>query len=155
MKNSDPIALLQNLIRCPSITPKEAGVLTYLESVLSPAGFTCTRLPFSTPDTPDVDNLFARFGEKGPHLCFAGHVDVVPTGDEALWSFPPFDAVIKDGVMYGRGTSDMKGGVAAFTAAAVDFVNAKNGQFNGSISFLITGDEEALLLTAPPKCWIG
>ncbi len=151
MKNSDPIAILQNLIRCPSVTPNDAGVLASLESVLKPAGFKCTRLPFSAPDTPDVDNLFARFGDKEPHLCFAGHVDVVPTGDEALWSHPPFDAVIKDGIMYGRGTCDMKGSVAAFAAAAVDYVHSKNGAINGSISFLITGDEEGPAINGTTK----
>ncbi len=151
MKKTDPIALLQNLIRCPSITPNDAGVLASLESVLEPAGFECTRLTFSAPDTPDVDNLFARLGKDGPHLCFAGHVDVVPTGDEALWSHPPFDAVIADGIMYGRGTSDMKGSVAAFAAAAVDYVNSKDGEINGSLSFLITGDEEGPAINGTTK----
>ena len=151
MKNSDPIAILQNLVRCPSITPDDAGVLSSLESVLEPAGFTCTRLPFSAPDTPDVDNLFARIGNDGPHLCFAGHVDVVPTGDEALWTYPPFEAVIEDGIMYGRGTSDMKGSVAAFAAAAVDYAHSKDGRIPGSISFLITGDEEGPAINGTTK----
>jgi len=84
-QKTDPVAVLQSLIRCPSVTPKDAGVLSALEAVLAPAGFQCTRLPFSEEGTPDVDNLFARLGTSGPHLCFAGHVDVVPTGDEALW----------------------------------------------------------------------
>ncbi len=150
-KKTDPVALLQSLIRCPSVTPKEAGVLAALESVLKPAGFECTRLPFSDDNTPDVDNLFARFGTSGPHLCFAGHVDVVPTGDTALWDDPPFDAVIKDGVLYGRGACDMKGSVAAFAAAAVDVANDYDGRLPGSISLLITGDEEGPAINGTVK----
>lgn len=145
------ITLLQTLIRCPSVTPKEAGVLTALEDVLEPAGFTCTRLPFSAEGTPDVDNLFARLGSEGPHLCFAGHVDVVPTGDEALWREPPFAATIRDGVLYGRGACDMKGSVAAFTAAALDVAASYNGKLPGSISLLITGDEEGPAINGTVK----
>lgn len=132
---TDPVALLQDLIRCPSVTPTEGGALTLLESVLAPAGFRCVRLKFG-----EVDNLFARFGSGSPHFCFAGHTDVVPPGDVTSWKHPPFDAVIEDGILYGRGACDMKGSVAAFAAAAVDFV--KKPGFAGSVSFLITGDEE-------------
>lgn len=143
MKNTphDPVAMLQQLIRCPSVTPAEEGVLTLLQGWLQPAGFRCERLVFTDADTPDVDNLFARIGEGGPHLCFAGHTDVVPQGDEAIWTHPPFAAEIRDGMIYGRGATDMKGSVAAFAAAALDFVR-EHPKFGGSISFLITNDEE-------------
>jgi succinyl-diaminopimelate desuccinylase len=141
MKNADPISILQDLIRCPSVTPYEGGALDYLERLLSAAGFQCHRLIFKDRDTPDVDNLFARFGTSAPHLCFAGHTDVVPTGDESKWRYAPFAAAIHNGKIYGRGATDMKGSVAAFLAAALDYVN-KPGAKSGSISFLITGDEE-------------
>ncbi len=141
MKHADPVAILQDLIRCPSVTPHEGGAMAYLEKLLSKAGFQCHRLVFTEKDTPDIDNLFARFGTASPHLCFAGHTDVVPAGDENLWSHEPFAADISDGKIYGRGATDMKGSVAAFAAAALDYVASKNTQ-NGSISFLITGDEE-------------
>jgi len=150
-QKTDPVAVLQSLIRCPSVTPEDAGVLAALEAVLAPAGFECTRLPFSDEGTPDVDNLFARLGSTGPHLCFAGHVDVVPTGDEALWSDPPFSAVIRDGVMYGRGACDMKGSVAAFAAAAVDVAGEYGGELPGSVSLLITGDEEGPAINGTVK----
>ncbi|MDP4824191.1 MAG: succinyl-diaminopimelate desuccinylase [Aestuariivirgaceae bacterium] len=132
---TDPVSLLQDLIRCPSVTPIEGDALSLLESVLAPAGFACVRLKFG-----EVDNLFARFGTGAPHFCFAGHTDVVPPGDVTSWKHPPFDAVIEDGIIHGRGACDMKGSVAAFAAAAVDFV--KKPGFAGSVSFLITGDEE-------------
>lgn len=141
----DPVALAQALIRCPSVTPVEGGALTLLQSILAPAGFTCHRLPFSEPGTPDVDNLYARFGtigSNGPHLCFAGHTDVVPPGDEKAWTHPPFGAVIQDGILWGRGAIDMKGAIACFAVAALDFIKAKGGSIPGAISFLITGDEE-------------
>ncbi len=153
--NPDPVALLQTLIQCPSVTPKEAGVLDVLESKLKPVGFQCTRLPFSDNDTPDVDNLFARIGKTGPHLCFAGHVDVVPTGDEALWTYPPFAGQIHDGVLYGRGACDMKGSVAAFTAAAIEVASELSSETGdrlpGSISMLITGDEEGPAINGTVK----
>lgn len=138
----DPIAFTQALVRCPSITPAEGGALTYLEGALESAGFHCDRLMFSAPDTPDVDNLFARIGRGGPHLCFAGHTDVVPTGEVARWSHPPFGAVIADGYLYGRGAVDMKGNIACFLAAALDFLADPDRLGQGSISLLITGDEE-------------
>jgi succinyl-diaminopimelate desuccinylase len=124
------------------VTPLEGGALSYLESLLSPSGFEVSRPIFSDTDTPDIENFFAKIsGGEGPHLSFAGHTDVVPTGDESLWSLPPFSGEIKDGMIYGRGTADMKGGVAAFAAAALRYV-AEHGAPNGTISFLITGDEE-------------
>jgi succinyl-diaminopimelate desuccinylase len=147
---SDPVALLRQLIRCPSVTPHEAGALTTLQSWLEGAGFTCERLVFADKNTPDIDNLFARLGTSAPHLCFAGHTDVVPQGDETIWSHPPFAAEISDGFLFGRGATDMKGSVAAFAAAACDFVR-DNPQFKGSISFLITNDEEGPAINGTVK----
>ena len=129
-------------MRCPSVTPKEAGALTLIEDVLKPFGFACRRLPFSEPGTPDVDNLYARFGTAGPHLCFAGHTDVVPVGDEKAWTAPPFGAEIRNGVLYGRGATDMKGAIACFMAATARHLKRTGGRLKGSISFVITGDEE-------------
>lgn len=143
MKNTptDSVTILQDLIRCRSVTPHEGGALTVLENLLSAHGFVCQRLIFKDQDTPDVENLFARIGSAQPHLCFAGHTDVVPVGDEANWKHEPFAAEIKDGLLYGRGATDMKGSVAAFAAAAIDYLK-HSGKPAGSISFLITGDEE-------------
>ncbi len=139
----DPVQLAQALIRCRSVTPVEGGALTLLEDVLRPAGFTCHRLTMTEPGTPDVQNLYARLGTGAPHLCFAGHTDVVPVGDESRWSRPPFGAEIADGVLYGRGAADMKGCIASFVVAALDYIRA-GGLKRGSISFLITGDEEGV-----------
>ncbi len=139
---TDPVALAQALIRCPSVTPDEGGALTLLQNVLEPAGFTCHRLVFSEPGTPDVDNLYARLGSGRPHLSFAGHTDVVPVGNEAAWTVPPFAGEVRDGVLYGRGAVDMKGCVAAFVAAALKYIHHYNGLPRGSLSFIITGDEE-------------
>jgi succinyl-diaminopimelate desuccinylase len=139
---TDPVTLTQALIRCESVTPHEGGALTLLQNVLEPAGFVCHRMMFSEPGTPDVDNLYARLGTGRPHLCFAGHTDVVPAGNEAAWKFPPFGGAIKDGILYGRGAVDMKGCVAAFVSAALRHITKHNGLTRGSLSFLITGDEE-------------
>jgi succinyl-diaminopimelate desuccinylase len=139
---TDPIALAQALIRCQSVTPKEAGALTLLQGVLSPAGFDCQRVTFSEPGFEPVDNLYARIGSSGPNLCFAGHADVVPPGDESAWTSPPFAAAIRDGVLYGRGAVDMKGEIACFVAAALRYLGGGKGKAKGSISLLITGDEE-------------
>jgi succinyl-diaminopimelate desuccinylase len=143
MKNTphDPVTMLQQLVRCPSVTPHEAGALDCVQDWLKQVGFHCERLLFKDLDTPDIDNLFARIGNSGPHLCFAGHTDVVPVGDETIWSQQPFAAEIKDGFLFGRGATDMKGSVAAFAAASCDFVR-ESPTFKGSISFLITNDEE-------------
>src|SRR6476660_1221840 len=105
----NPVALAQALIRCKSVTPAEGGALTLLESVLQPAGFSCHRMTRSEPGTPDVENLYARLGTGAPHLCFAGHTDVVTAGDVGAWTRPPFGAEIADSVLYGRGAVDMKG----------------------------------------------
>jgi succinyl-diaminopimelate desuccinylase len=139
---ADPVALAQALIRCESVTPVEGGALTLLEGVLVSAGFECHRMTFSEPGFADVENLYARRGNTGPNLCFAGHTDVVPPGNVEAWSTPPFAAQIRDGVLYGRGAVDMKGGIACFVAALSRFLDRGGGAVPGSISLLITGDEE-------------
>mgnify|MGYP000288948724 CR=1 FL=1 len=136
----DTLELAQALIRCPSVTPIEGGALDLLQSVLEPLGFTCHRLPFAEEGAPETDNLYARLGEDGPNLCYAGHTDVVPAGDSAAWSSDPFAAEERGGVLYGRGAVDMKGSIAAFVAAVGAYL--KDGRPKGSISLLITGDEE-------------
>jgi len=136
----DPVELAADLIRCPSVTPEEGGALDLLQARLESLGFTCTRLPFSEEGTPDVDNLYARIGQEGPNFCFAGHTDVVPVGDAAAWSVPPFAGEIKSGKLFGRGATDMKSAIAAFAAASARVL--EEGKPKGSISFLITGDEE-------------
>jgi succinyl-diaminopimelate desuccinylase len=138
----DPVALTQALVRCESVTPDEGGALSLLEDVLGSAGFTCHRMVMSEPGTPDVENLYVRFGSGAPNLCFAGHTDVVPPGDLAAWTTAPFGGEIRDGLLYGRGAVDMKGGIACFVAAALRRLAANGGKLEGSISFLITGDEE-------------
>ena len=138
MTQTDAARLTADLIRCPSVTPEEGGALVLLEQVLSGAGFTCTRA-----DRGGISNLFARWGDKGHARTFGfnGHTDVVPLGDEAAWTMAPFGAEEKDGFMYGRGATDMKSGVAAFAAAAVDFVAQTPP--DGAVILTITGDEEA------------
>ena len=138
--SADPIALAQALVRCRSVTPDDNGALDVIEHALKPAGYTVHRMTFSEPGTPDVLNLYARIGTGGPNLCFAGHTDVVPPGDDSAWTHPPFGAEIRDGVLYGRGAVDMKGAIACFIAAALRVQAA--GPLPGSLSFLITGDEE-------------
>ncbi|PDT53874.1 MULTISPECIES: succinyl-diaminopimelate desuccinylase [Sinorhizobium] len=138
---TDPISNLSALIRCPSVTPAEGGALSALEGMLAPLGFTLDRVMAREAGTPDIENLYARLGTEGPHLMFAGHTDVVPVGDEAAWTHSPFSAVIAGGEMYGRGAVDMKGGIACFVAAVARHIE-KHGRPKGSISFLITGDEE-------------
>jgi succinyl-diaminopimelate desuccinylase len=137
---TDPVPLLQELIRCQSVTPQEGGALTLLEKLLEKHGFSCHRLTFSEPGLDDVDNLYARWGADAPHFCFAGHTDVVPPGERKDWSFDPFGGEIHGGFVCGRGAADMKGAIACFAAAAIDFLGKNKPK--GSISFLITGDEE-------------
>jgi len=146
-----PLEIAQSLIRCPSVTPEEGGALDFLQETLEEAGFTCHRLPFSDKDTPDVDNLFARIGTSAPHLCFAGHTDVVPPGNDAAWSHPPFGGQVVDGWLYGRGSADMKGNIACFIAATRDYLAARESASPGSISFLITGDEEGPAINGTRK----
>ena len=138
----DALALAQALIRCPSVTPADAGALGVLETALKPLGFSCNRLAFESPGDDRVENLYARLGGSGRNFCFAGHTDVVPPGDRARWSVDPFAAVVKDGHLYGRGASDMKAAIACFVSALGGFLADRKGEFNGSISLLITGDEE-------------
>ncbi|MDX2308908.1 MAG: succinyl-diaminopimelate desuccinylase [Hyphomicrobium sp.] len=138
----DPVALTKALIRCPSITPEEGGALSLLERLLTHAGFSCHRVTFSEPGTPDVENLYARIGTSSPHLVFAGHTDVVPPGDLARWTSDPFGAHERDGQIIGRGAVDMKGAIACFVAAAMGHLGGRDLPARGSISFLITGDEE-------------
>lgn len=146
----DPAANLATLIRCPSVTPAEGGALTALEGMLRPLGFAVERPTFTEAGTPDIENLYARLSGNGPHLMFAGHTDVVPVGDEAAWTHPPFAATIAKGEMYGRGAVDMKGGIACFLAAVARYVE-RHGAPNGSISFLITGDEEGPAINGTTK----
>lgn len=147
---SDVIELTQELIRCASITPKDEGAQSVLAEHLSAAGFECYHLPFGEGDER-VENLFARIGTTGPHICYGGHTDVVPPGPEEAWTFAPFDPQIKEGVLYGRGASDMKGSVAAFTTAAIDYVTKHGAPEKGSISLLITGDEEGFAINGTDK----
>jgi succinyl-diaminopimelate desuccinylase len=135
----DPIKFTQKLIRCPSVTPQDAGVLKILQDALEQIGFTVYRQTFDEDGEPSVENLYARYGTASPNFCFAGHLDVVPVGDAAAWKYDPFGAEIHDGLLYGRGAEDMKGAIACFVAAA-ERVIAKG--INGSLSLLITLDEE-------------
>jgi len=150
MNATDPVANLAALIRCPSVTPAEGGALSLLDTLLSPLGFKVDRVMATEAGTPDVENLYARLGTDGPHLMFAGHTDVVPIGDEAAWSHPPFAAEIADGEMFGRGAVDMKGGIACFVAAIARHIE-KHGAPKGSVSFLITGDEEGPSINGTSK----
>lgn len=145
----DPIKLTQDLIRCASITPLDEGAQQLLIDALEPLGFECHVLPFGDGEERII-NLFARLGTTSPHICYGGHTDVVPPGPEEQWTHPPFAAEIADGNLYGRGAQDMKGSVACFTAAVSKYLE-KHGAPNGSISMLITGDEEALAVNGTVK----
>jgi succinyl-diaminopimelate desuccinylase len=137
MPQLDPVALTQELIRRPSVTPADEGAMDVVQRTLESLGFSCRRMKFG-----DIENLYARYGAARPNLCFAGHTDVVPVGDSAAWSREAFAAEIVDGMLIGRGAVDMKSAVAAFAAAAAKAIAA--GQVKGSLSFLITGDEEGV-----------
>ena len=139
---TDVVELTRALVRCESVTPREAGALQHLERTLAALGFRCERMDFSQAGTDDVANLYARIGTSGRHFCFAGHSDVVPVGDLSSWTIGPFSAELSDGYLFGRGAADMKGAIAAFTDAATRFLKKRGGDFGGSISLLITGDEE-------------
>ncbi|OQM73724.1 succinyl-diaminopimelate desuccinylase [Manganibacter manganicus] len=147
---TDPAANLATLIRCPSVTPNEGGALAALETMLEPLGFSVERPVFAEDGTPDIENLYARRSGNGPHLLFAGHTDVVPVGDESAWSHPPFSADIAGGEMFGRGAVDMKGGIACFVAALARYI-AEKGDPEGSVSLLITGDEEGAAINGTVK----
>ncbi|HEY6833452.1 MAG TPA: succinyl-diaminopimelate desuccinylase [Pseudolabrys sp.] len=149
--SADPVAITRDLLRCPSVTPAEGGALAYLETALKAAGFTVHRMTFSEAGTEDVENFYARIGTQAPHLVFAGHTDVVPPGDETAWQHPPFSGAIDNGELYGRGAVDMKGGIACAVAAVLDHLAANSGRPKGSISFLITGDEESIAVNGTPK----
>jgi succinyl-diaminopimelate desuccinylase len=131
----DPVELTRDLIRRPSVTPADEGAMDVLERALTGLGFLCRRMKFE-----DIENLYARRGTASPNLCFAGHTDVVPTGAAQAWSSGPFEAEVRDGILYGRGAVDMKGGIAAWVAAVSQAI--AEGEVPGSLSFLITGDEE-------------
>lgn len=147
----DPVTLARDLIRCPSVTPEEGGALDLLEATLGGLGFACHRLRFGGNGTAEVDNLYARIGGAGPNFCFAGHTDVVPAGDAAAWSVDPFAAEIVDEALIGRGATDMKGAVAAFVVAAARFLGRRPGGFPGSLSLLVTGDEEGPAVNGTAK----
>lgn len=152
---TDALSIARDLIRCPSVTPADAGALGVLEKALTAAGFMCHRVTFSEPGTADVDNLYARIGTDGPHITFAGHTDVVPPGDESAWSVGAFSGEVKDGFLHGRGAVDMKGGIACSVAAVLEHLAANDGKprsdGKGSISFLITGDEEDVSINGTIK----
>lgn len=146
----DPVRLAQDLIRRPSVTPKDAGALAVLEQALTPMGFACRRLTFEQEGHDPVDNLYAKLGTDRPNFCFAGHTDVVPPGDTAQWRNDPYEAAIVDGVLFGRGAADMKSAIAAFAAAVSRYLEAGEPP-KGSISLLITGDEEGIAVNGTVK----
>ncbi len=148
---TDSLSIARDLLRCPSVTPADAGALSVLENLLKAAGFDVHRVTFSEPGTADIDNLYARIGTTAPHLTFAGHTDVVPPGDAAAWSHDAFAGDVKDGVLYGRGAVDMKGAIACGVAATLGYLAATGGKPKGSISFLITGDEEDIAVNGTIK----
>jgi len=145
----DAVALSQALIRCPSVTPDDKGAIAVLETALKPLGFACKRLRFEENDTAAIENLYARIGDSTPHFCFAGHTDVVPVGDRTQWQHDPFGAKIVGDTLYGRGAADMKTAIAAFAAAAERHL--AKGSLKGSISLLITGDEEGIAINGTKK----
>ena len=149
--SADPLSIARDLLRCRSVTPAEGGALKYLEGVLRSAGFSVHHLAFSEPGEDMVENLYARIGTAAPNLVFAGHTDVVPPGDEKAWTHPPFAGENDGSELYGRGAVDMKGGLACALAAVLDHLAARGGKTNGSISFLITGDEEGVAVNGTPK----
>jgi succinyl-diaminopimelate desuccinylase len=148
---ADPVAIARELIRCRSVTPEEGGALAYLQALLARTGFEVHRAIFAEPGTAPVDNLYARIGNARPNLLFAGHTDVVPPGNESAWSHPPFAGELADNRLYGRGAVDMKGGIACFVAATLGYLEARGGKPKGSISLLITGDEESIAVNGTVK----
>jgi succinyl-diaminopimelate desuccinylase len=148
---TDALSITRDLVRCPSITPADAGALGVLEKLFKAAGFETHRITFSEAGTADVDNLYARIGSEAPHISFAGHTDVVPPGDESAWTVGAFSGEVKGGFLYGRGTVDMKGGIACSAAAVLQYLGDQGGKPKGSISFLITGDEEDVAINGTIK----
>jgi succinyl-diaminopimelate desuccinylase len=147
----DPVTLARDLLRCPSVTPAEGGAIALIETLLKRAGFTVHRMTFEEPGTAPIENLYARIGTGRPNLVFAGHTDVVPPGDETKWAHPPFAGEIVGDTLFGRGAVDMKGAVACAMAASLDYLAAHDDQVKGSISFLITGDEESIAVNGTVK----
>ncbi len=154
---TDALSIARDLVRCPSVTPADAGALGVLETILRAAGFEVHRVTFGEPGTADIDNLYARIGNSPPHITFAGHTDVVPPGDEAAWTHGAFAGDVKDGFLYGRGAVDMKGGIACGVAAVLQYLADHKGKPKGSISFLITGDEEDIAVNGTIKLlqWVA
>ena len=149
---ADPVAIARDLVRCRSVTPEEGGALAYLQETLAKAGFAVYRPTFTEPGTEPVENLYARIGTERPNLMFAGHTDVVPPGDENAWRHPPFAGEVAGDKLYGRGAVDMKGGIACFVAAALDHLAANGGKpKRGSLSLLVTGDEESVAVNGTIK----
>lgn len=146
---SDVVTLAKALISCPSVTPVTAGVFDVIEQYLKPLGFVSTRMIFEEEGTASVENIYLRYGTMAPNFCFAGHTDVVPVGDAAAWRVPPFLPEVINGELIGRGAEDMKGAIAAFMVAAKNFIDG--GAFKGSISFLITQDEEGIAINGTKK----
>src|SRR5471032_284536 len=149
--SADPLALARDLLRCRSVTPAEGGALKFLEGTLRAAGFTVHRMTFHEQGSSDLENLYARIGTASPHLMFAGHTDVVPPGDEKAWAHPPFAGEVANNELYGRGAVDMKGGIACALVAVLDYLSHHDGKPKGSLSFLITGDEEGSAVNGTPK----
>jgi succinyl-diaminopimelate desuccinylase len=158
---NDAVSIARDLIRCPSVTPADAGALGVLENLLKATGFEVHRVTFGEPGTTDIDNLYARIGDQAPHITFAGHTDVVPPGDESAWSHGAFSGEVRDGFLHGRGAVDMKGGIACSAAAVLQYLADHGGKpgkdGKGSISFLITGDEEDLSVNGTVKLlqWVA
>jgi succinyl-diaminopimelate desuccinylase len=152
----DPLPLAQALIRCPSVTPRDEGAIPCLARALERLGFACHVVEFGEPGTERVLNLYARLGGGGRNFCFAGHTDVVPVGERERWTVEPFGGQVLGEWLYGRGAADMKGGIAAFVAGAARFLKARGQSFGGSISLLITGDEEGVSINGTRKLldWI-
>jgi len=150
MPNINELTLAKELIKFPSVTPKDAGVIGYLSNQLKKLGFSCKILEFKDKKSKPIKNLYAKLGKKGPNLCYAGHTDVVPPGNLKDWTVNPFKPTIKKNHLIGRGANDMKSSIACFVSAVDKFLK-KNKKFNGSISFLITGDEEGLAINGTKK----
>ncbi len=146
----DEIRFTQELVKKPSVTPKDVGAMHVVTKHLKKLGFKCKLMSFQTKGTEKIINLYARYGNQSPNLCFAGHTDVVPAGDLQSWSTNPFGAKIKKGYLFGRGVTDMKGGIGCFVSAVSEFLN-ENKKFKGSISFLITGDEEGIAVNGTKR----
>ena len=150
MSKINELQLAKELIRFPSITPIDAGIMSFLEKKLKRLGFKTKILEFKEKNTKPVKNLYARLGTKGPNFCYAGHLDVVPAGNLNDWTVNPFKPSVKNGHLIGRGANDMKSSIAAFVAAISNFIQ-NNKKFNGSISLLITGDEEGVAINGTKK----